>query len=68
MTVRELIQRLEAAPPDSEIVIKNPDGSTRPATLVGFRHEDGTEVELTAVNTAVIQITHAPDGSKLPGR
>ena len=41
-----MIQRLETAPPDLEILIKNPDGTTRPVSLVGFHHEDGTEVEL----------------------
>jgi hypothetical protein len=55
MTARELIQRLEAAPPDLEILIKNPDGTTRPVTLVGFHHEDGAEVELGPRNP-VIQI------------
>jgi hypothetical protein len=55
MTARELIQRLETAPPDLEIRIKNPDGTTRPVILVGFHQEDGTEVDLTARNP-VIQI------------
>jgi hypothetical protein len=55
MTARELIQKLEAVPPDSEILTKNPDGTTRPVTLVGFHHEDGTEVNLAARNP-VIQI------------
>jgi hypothetical protein len=55
MKVRELIQMLQSAPPESEIIIKNLDGTTRPVTMAGFRHEDGTEVEFAAVN-ADIQI------------
>lgn len=47
MTVRELIQKLETAPPDSEIHIKNLDGTFRPVTEVCFRNEDGTEVEVS---------------------
>jgi hypothetical protein len=50
MTVRELIQKLESAPQESEIRIKNPDGTTRPMTLVGFHHKDGTEVGLAGRN------------------
>ncbi len=46
MIARELIQRLETAPPDLEILIKKPDGTTRPVSLVGFHHENDTEVEL----------------------
>jgi hypothetical protein len=46
MTVRELIERLQTAPPDSQLMIKNTDGTFRPATLAGFHYEDGTETEL----------------------
>jgi hypothetical protein len=55
MIACELIQTLETAPPDLEILIKNLDGTTRPVNLVGFHHENGTEVELGARNP-VIQI------------
>jgi hypothetical protein len=50
MTVRELIQRLESAPSETEIFIKNPDGSTRSVTLVGFHDEGGKDTELGARN------------------
>jgi hypothetical protein len=52
MKVRELIQRLQSADPDSEIMIKNLDGTFRPSTLLGFRHEDGTETELVEASPA----------------
>jgi hypothetical protein len=55
MTVRELIERLQTAPPDSQLMIKNTDGTFRPATLAGFHHEDGSEVEL-GVSDPIIQI------------
>jgi hypothetical protein len=48
MTVRELIERLQTAPLDSQLMIKNTDGTFRPATLAGFHYEDGTETEVIA--------------------
>jgi hypothetical protein len=48
MTVRELIERLQTAPLDSQLMIKNTDGTFRPATLAGFHYEDGTEAEVIA--------------------
>lgn len=63
MTVRELIKRLLDAPPDSEMRIKNLDGTTRPMTLVGFHDEDGTETALTGDSSAIVFPT-AGDGSR----